>query len=144
LEQVLEVVQKDWLVAVVAVIVAVILFKIAKSMVRWVLIIAIAGGLIYFGATYDNGKYLEQAKHWINQATEYTQEQAIQGLTDEVKSARYTVKDDQTYEVKTTNVTLRGKLGSDEAVIMYKNQQFTISMNEALRRFVEQAQANGR
>lgn len=134
----------EWIYLVIAMIAVIVILKIFKSVVRWLLICAVVAAIAYFAVTYEDGKWVEQGKQWVQDAAGQTKEQAISGILNEVRGARYTLNADGTYEVKTTNFTLRGTVGASDAVIVFQDREFPVQLNDALRQLIEQAQANSK
>jgi hypothetical protein len=141
-DSVLNFVEQQWLYVIIALVAVVLVIKIFKSVFRWLIILAIGAALIYFATNYEDGKLLETGKQLVQQAADYTKEQAVDGLINEVKDARYTLNADGTYEVKTSNFALKGTVASTDAVIVYKDREFPVYVGEQLQQVIDQAKAN--
>ena len=95
-DSVLNFVEQQWLYVIIALVAVVLVIKIFKSVFRWLIILAIGAALIYFATNYEDGKLLETGKQLVQQAADYTKEQAVDGLINEVKDERYTLNADGT------------------------------------------------
>jgi hypothetical protein len=142
LDSVLQFVEQQWLYVIIALVAVILVIKIFKNVIRWLIILAIGAALVYFAMNYEDGKLLDTGKDLVQKATEYTKEQAVDGLMNEVKDARYTLNADGTYEVRTANFALKGAVASPDAVIVYKDKEFPVTVSGPLQQFIEQAKAN--
>jgi energy-coupling factor transporter transmembrane protein EcfT len=141
-DSILAFVQYQWLYVIAAFVAIVVVFTVFKHVLRWVVIIAIALGLIYVGMEYGDTELLQQGKKLVEQTAQYTKEQAINEIANEVKDARYTLKADGQYEVKTANFLLRGQVGQPDAVLVFKDQEFPVQIGDQLTGVIEQAKQN--
>jgi hypothetical protein len=141
-DSVLAFVQDQWLYVVVALVAIVVIVKVFKNVFRWVVIAAIAIGLIYVGMEYGDTDLLQQGKKLVEQTAQYTKEQAINEIVKEVQDAQYTMKAGGKYEVKTANFSLRGTVGQPDAVLVFKDQEFPVQIGDQLREVIEQAKQN--
>jgi hypothetical protein len=133
-EQLIAFAQDRWFVLVVALVVVVIVVKIVKTFVKWLIVLAIVGGLLYYGANYKD-KLIE----WGGEVAGVAQEQVIKALENEAANATYRLNPDGTFTVQTKSLTIEGKPGADEVTIGYNGIKTTVKRNAFLNRFIEQA-----
>ncbi len=144
IESIISFVEQQWMYLLIALVVILIMIKIFKRVIRWLIVLVIIGTVIVAVIYYNDGILIHSGQKIAEQAVEYTTEQAVNGLLSEVKDANYTLKADGTYEVQTSNFSLRGRVGKREAVIVFKGQEIPIELGEPLFQFIEQAKANGK
>jgi|HigsolmetaAR203D_1030402.scaffolds.fasta_scaffold03114_2 hypothetical protein len=130
--------QDRWYVLVVAVILLAVIIKVVKTVVKWVLVIAIAAGVIYYGANYT-----EMISDVGGQVMDFVKEEALEVMVGEAAQAEFRQLGDGAYEVRSRNVTITGDSGSDKVKIEFKGYSFEIDMNDAIRTYIERARANG-
>ncbi|WP_372008430.1 hypothetical protein NBRC13296_22710 [Paenibacillus chitinolyticus] len=129
--------QERWLLILVAVIVLLVVVSLVKTVVKWLLVIAIVGALVVYGANYK-----ETLQSIGNAALTELSSQAVKAVQNEAKDATYTANPDGTYTAATKNVKIEGTLGSSEVSVTFMNQTFKVNAEEAVRAFVEQAKKN--
>ncbi|MFF2156472.1 hypothetical protein ACFVVQ_14235 [Paenibacillus chitinolyticus] len=129
--------QERWLLILVAVIVLLVVVSLVKTVVKWLLVIAIVGALVVYGANYK-----ETLQSIGNAALTELSSQAVKAVQNEAKDATYTANPDGTYTAETKNVKIVGAPGSSEVSVTFMNQTFKVKAEEAVRAFVEQAKKN--
>ncbi|MEF3303618.1 hypothetical protein [Paenibacillus sp. GYB003] len=135
--------QDRWLVVLVALVVLFVVIKIVKTVLKWVLVLAIVAGLIYYGSTYteqlkDIG---ENVAATAKEAVGDLKEKAIQGLAG--KDAAYKDNGDGTYTVTAGGIRLDGRNGSDKVKITIAGVSAEFTLDDVLKKAVETAQKNG-
>jgi hypothetical protein len=142
MESLVSFLQEQWPYAVAALVAIMLIVRFVKSVIRWLMIVAVGAALVVFFLNYDGGSLTEAGKHLAEKAVSYTKETAVDGLLGEVKEAQYTQQADGTFEVATPNFKLRGALGTSDAVLVVKGQEFPLQLSEPLKQFIEQAKEN--
>lgn len=127
----------QWYVLLIAAIVLILIIKIVKTMVKWVLVLVIAAGIVFYGANYT-----EAIKDVGGQILQYAKEEALQAMIGEAKEAQYSAESDGRFKVESRNVTIRGKVGEDEVEVTFKGQTVKFKMDETIRSYIEQAKGN--
>jgi len=136
-EQLIAFAQDRWFVVIIALVAVVIVVKIVKTFVKWLIVLAIVGGLLYYGASYKD-KLIE----WGGEVAGIAQEQVIKALESEAANTTYRLNPDGTFTVQTKSLTIEGKPGADEVTIGYNGIKTTVKLNAFLNRFIEQARQN--
>jgi hypothetical protein len=142
LESMLSFLQEQWPYAVAALVAIVLIVRFVKSVIRWLMIVAIGASLVVFFLNDDGGTLTDVGKQLAEKAVNYTKETAVDGLLSEVKEAQYTQQADGTFEVATPNFKLRGSLGTSDAMLVVKGQEFPLQLSGPLKQFIEQAKEN--
>lgn len=144
MEELLVFLQDRWLVVLLAIIALFVVIKIVKTVLKWVIVLAIVAGLLYYGSSYT-----EQLKEIGNnvaasalEAVGELKEKALQGLAG--KDAVYTDNGDGTYTITSGAVRLDGKQGGDKVKITIAGVSAEFSVDDALRRAIETAKSNSR
>jgi hypothetical protein len=137
MEQWLQFAQENWVLLAAALIVIIIVINVLKTVAKWLLIVAIIAGVAYYG--FD---YTEKLKEVGGQVMDYALQQAFDYMAGDAENAEYTADDDGGFTIRSEHLTIRGKLGSDEVVITFKGQSFTLKINDAIQAYIDRAKAN--
>jgi hypothetical protein len=135
MEQWIAFARDNWPVIVIAVVVAIVLIRIVKSVLKWLLVLVIAAAVLIYGFNYAPEE-LMQAGSMLRDAVESTKEKAIGAVLGETGEARYEKTEDG-FLVEGERFTLKGKDGETGLILEYFGQQFVVEMNEQLRAFLE-------
>lgn len=130
-----------WFVVVGVLLALVIVIKIVKTVVKWVIVLALVAGLFYYGASYKD-QLLELGTTAAAAVTAEVKEQALQAIQNELKDAKYESGPDGTFAVMTRSVLLEGKTGSAEVKVTFMNKTFTVNADGILKTVIEQAKQN--
>jgi hypothetical protein len=117
----MEFIQDRWFVVLGAIIALFIVVRLVKTVVKWVLIIAVIAGLYYYGASYKD-QLLE--------------------LGTTVGAQAATENPDGTFTVMTKSVRLDGKPGDSDVKVTFMNSTFTVKMDDVIKPLVDQAKKN--
>jgi len=137
MEQWLQFAQENWVLLAAALIVIIIVINVLKTVAKWLLIIAIVAGVAYYG--FD---YTEKLKEVGGQVMDYALQQAFDYMAGDAENAEYTVDEDGGFTIRSEHLTIRGKIGSDEVVITFKGQSFTLKINDAIQAYIDRAKTN--
>ncbi|RAV20319.1 hypothetical protein [Paenibacillus contaminans] len=130
--------QDRWLVVVIAVVVLFLIVKLVKTVIKWVLVLAILAVVIVYGATYKD-KLLEVTDTIGTAVTNEIKDQALKAVTNEAKDATYKKNDDGSYTVSTKSIRIDATPGSNDAKITFMGQTFNLKIDEALQKVIDQA-----
>jgi hypothetical protein len=142
MEQWISFVRDQWPVIVVAVVVAAVLIKVVKSVLKWLLVILIAAAVLIYGFNHAPEE-LAEAGAKLREAVETTKEKAIAAMLGDAGDARFERTEDG-FRIEGERFTLEGKNGETEVTLEYFGQTFTIEMNEQIRAFVEKVKSASR
>ncbi|SDE03014.1 hypothetical protein SAMN02799630_04449 [Paenibacillus sp. UNCCL117] len=137
----MEFIQDRWFVIAGAIIVLFIVVKLVKTVMKWVLIIALLAGLYYYGASYKD-QLLELGGAVGAQAAAEVKTQVVKAFGDEVKEASYKQNADGSFTVTTKSVRLDGKPGESEVKVTFMNRSFTVKMDDVMKALIDQAKKN--
>lgn len=143
MDQLLTFLQDRWLVVLIALVVLFVVVKIVKTVLKWVIVLAIVAGLIYYGSTYtDKLKDIgENVAATAKEAVSDLKEKAVQGLAG--KDATYKDNGDGTYTVTSGGIRLDGRSGSDKIKITIAGVSAEFTLDDVLKRAIETAKTNG-
>jgi hypothetical protein len=143
MDQLIAFLQDRWLVVIIAIIALFVVIKIVKTVLKWIIVLAIVAGLIYYGSTYtDQLKDIgENVAATAKEAVSDLKEKAVQGLAG--KDAKYKDNGDGTYTVTSGSIRLDGKTGSDKVKITIAGVSAEFSLDETLKKAIETAKTNG-
>lgn len=145
LEHLTSFLQDQWYVAAIAVIVLLVVVKLVKTVVKWVVILAIIAGVLVYGSNYKDT--LSNIKDTVSQAAgsavaREVQDQAAKAITNEAKEAKYTKNADGSYTIRTKTIQLDGKPGSTDVKVTVAGQSFNLKADAAVQAFIDQAKQN--
>ncbi|MFC4597059.1 hypothetical protein [Cohnella hongkongensis] len=130
-------VQENWIVIAVAIAAILIVIKVVKTVLKWVLVAAIVIGIVTYG-----GFTIDDIKEVGTKVTEEAKDQAIKAMAGEASEADYTVNEDGTYTIKTENLELTGVPNSGEVSVKFRGISLgTWQMEGEVRDFVTKARA---
>ncbi|WP_282940709.1 hypothetical protein [Paenibacillus sp. RC67] len=129
--------QERWFIIVAAIVVLFLVIKIVKTVVKWVIVLAVIAGLFYYGANYK-----DQLMDMGTAVTAEAKNQAIKAISGEMKDAQYKQNPDGTFTVTTKSLKLEGNPGSNEVKVTFMNQTFTMKMDDVVNALIEQAKKN--
>lgn len=141
MEQLTAFLQDKWIIIALVVIAILIIVKVIKSVMKWLLIVLLAAGVIIYGTTYSPGEIKDGIKEVGSKIADYTKNEAVEALIGQSASAKYEAKEDGGYVVSAGKFKLEGTAGSNEATLSYMGQSFTIKLDDALNAFIEGAKA---
>ncbi|OPH60375.1 hypothetical protein BC351_17925 [Paenibacillus ferrarius] len=135
--------QDRWYLIVAAIIVLFIVIGIVKTLVKWVVVIAIVGALIVYGASYTD-KIKDIGASVVSQVGNEVTEKAVSTLTAEAKDAQFKANPDGSFLITTKSLKVEGKAGSEEVQITFLGKTFKMNANAAVNAFIEQAKKNAK
>ncbi|TVX98730.1 hypothetical protein [Cohnella terricola] len=129
--------QDNWIVIVVAIAAILIVMKVVKTVLKWVLVAAIVIGIVTYG-----GLTIDDIKEVGTKVSEEAKDQAIKAMAGEASDATYTMNADGSYTITTKNLELNGVPNSGEVSVKLKGISLgTWKMEGEVRDFVSKARA---
>jgi len=129
--------QDRWYVLLIAIILLIVIIKIVKTVVKWVLVLLIAAGVLYYGANYTE-KLSEIGGQLLDQA----REEALNVLAGNAGEARYRENPDGTFTVEAPNLIIEGRQGEDRVRITFRGQSLEVNAGGWIRDYIERAKRN--
>ncbi|MFS1514075.1 hypothetical protein VQL36_16755 [Chengkuizengella sp. SCS-71B] len=125
--------QEKWYIILAAIIVLFIVIKLVKTLMKWFIVLAIVGILIYYGSNYS-----EMLKTASDQLLEMIPEEELIDLAiNEIKEYIVNEAMDGDFLIENENVTIEGDTDSDFLTITYGGETYTIEMNDEIRKLLE-------
>jgi hypothetical protein len=143
LDQLLAFAQDRWYLVAAAVIILLIVVRIVKTVVKWIIVLAVVAALFVYGANYKDKLQTIGATVGEKVVNEVS-DQAVKALKDEAKDAKYTANADGSFTITTKSAKLEGKPGSDEVRVTFMGKTFPIKADQAINAFIEQAKKNSK
>jgi hypothetical protein len=138
LEQWIELVKEHWVVFVLALIALFVVVKVVKTVIKWVLVLAIIGLVILY-----SGITMNDLKSVGSQVIDTVKEEALNVMISEMKDAQYRLNEDGTFTVVSNNIELTGEPGADAVTVTFKGQKIgSLRLDETIQNFIEQAKSN--
>ncbi|TDF98879.1 hypothetical protein [Paenibacillus piri] len=131
--------QERWFIIVAAIVVLFLVVRIVKTVVKWVIVLAVLAGLYFYGASYK-----DQLLDLGSVVSANVKNQAVSAFSNEMKDAQYKQNSDGTFTVTTKSLKLDGNPGSNEVKVTFMNQSFTMKLDDALNALIEQAKKNAK
>jgi hypothetical protein len=137
-EQWLSFVQEKWWLILAAVVALLIVVNVVKTVLKWVLAVAIIGAVLVYGANYKD-ELTAMSDHMLAEA----KDQAFQVIVGQALHAQYESNADGTYAVFTDSVRVEGKEGSSEVTVFWKGVKIgTFQIDATIEAFLQQAKEN--
>jgi hypothetical protein len=133
--------QERWYIIVAAIIILFIVVRIVKTVIKWVIVLAILAGLYFYGASYKD-QLMELGATVGASVTTEVKNQAVKIISSEMKDAQYKQNPDGTYTVATKSLRVDGKPEANEVNVTFMNQTFTMKLDELLKALIDQAKKN--
>lgn len=134
------------LIAIVLILIIIgVVASIVRGLIKLALILALVAviAIVFFGV---NPQQILNTGHEVTQeATNYYQKTLKPIVDKEILNAKYTEKDDGSYEVKTASLSITGKSGDDIVVISYKGSSTKVNMSllgDKFKEFIESHNQN--
>ncbi|MFC4303861.1 hypothetical protein [Cohnella boryungensis] len=132
--------QDNWIVIAVAIVAILIVLKVVKTVLKWVLVAAIVIGIVTYG-----GITVEDIKEVGTKVTSEAKDQAIKAMAGEASEAVYKVNSDGSYTITTKNLELNGVPNSGEVSVKLGGISLgTWKMEGEVRDFVVKARASSK
>lgn len=127
--------QDNWIIVAAAALVIIVIMKVVKTVMKWVLVAAIVIGIAVYG-----GYSVDDLKEVGTKVTDELKDQAIKTMAGEAKEAKYVDNADGSYTIKTTNLELHGVKNTGKVSVSLRGVSLgTWDMEGKVREFVVQA-----
>lgn len=138
MEQWLIFLREHWFVVLLALIALWIVIKLVKTVIKWVLVIAIIAAVIIYG-----GYTMDDLKSVGTQVVDTVKDELLRVMTSEMKDAQYKQNEDGSFTVYSKNVELSGKPGEPVVTVKFKGQTISkFQIDETIESFIEQSKQN--
>ncbi|MFD2613744.1 hypothetical protein [Paenibacillus gansuensis] len=136
--------QDRWFVIVGAVIVLLIIINVVKTVLKWVLVLALVAGVYFYGADYiGNIKDIGALKNLGAEVASTLKTEALKAMAGEAADATYQSGGDGTFTITTKNLELKGQAGSDEVNVSFRGQSLgKVKIDDTVRVFIETSKKN--
>lgn len=130
--------QERWYVVVIGLVVLFLAIKLIKTVVKWVIVLALIAVIIIYGANYSDelGAFAATIQ---NNVTAEVKEQAVQAMRQESAEAKYKANADGSFTITTKNLLVEVPSGSLNAEVTYRGQRFTVPIDTMVQGFIDQA-----
>lgn len=125
--------EEQWWVILIAVIALILIIKIVKTFVKWLIIIVIVLGVLYYGFQY--APVVETVDEGLNAA----QVAIFKAMTGEAEDSTYTLHEDGTFTIKSGTLRLEGELGSNIVEAHIGPLSWDIPVDETVKLFIDTA-----
>lgn len=131
-------IEEQWWMILIAAIALLVVIRIVKAVIKWVIVIAVIVGLFLYGMNY------ESFRDAVDSVTEYSMDAAFEAMTGEAENAEYTLNDDGTYTVESQSIRLEGSLDSEQVSVYFHGIKISdIKVTEAIKTYIDTARNNG-
>lgn len=134
--------QDNWIIVAAAVLVIVVVMKVVKTVMKWVLVAAIVIGIaVYGGYSVDDLKEVgSKVSDLGGKVTDELKDQAIKTMAGEASEAKYVDNADGSYTITTPNLELDGVPNTGKVSVKLRGVSLgTWDMEGQVREFVVQA-----
>lgn len=134
-----QIVQDNWLYILIGLVLLFVILKVVRTLVKWlIVIVVIAGLLIYSGISFEQvGKVVTQAK---DDAFNKVQSKALSMMIKEGQNAKYTSNADGTFSVTSSNLEVKGPFEGDKVKVWFQGMSLgEWSMSDTVKKYIESA-----
>ncbi|MGR6763623.1 MULTISPECIES: hypothetical protein [Paenibacillus] len=134
-----QIVQDNWLYIVIGLVLLLVILKIVRTLVKWlIVIVVIAGLLVYSGISFEQvGKVVTQAK---DDAINKVQSEALNMMIKEGQNAKYTSNGDGTFTVTSSNLEVKGPFEGEKVKVWFQGMSLgEWSMSDTVKKYIESA-----
>ncbi|WP_025720021.1 hypothetical protein [Paenibacillus sp. 1-18] len=137
-----QIVQDNWLYILIGLVLLLVILKVVRVLVKWlIVIVVIAGLLIYSGISFEQvGKVVTQAK---DDAINKVQSEALNMMIKEAQHAKYTSNGDGTFSVTSSNLEVKGPFEGDKVKVWFQGMSLgEWSMSDTVKKYIESAKGS--
>lgn len=138
MEAVLSFVKEYWYWILAAIVVVFLALKLIKAILKWILIVALAGGLVYWGVHYRAGE--RPGGGTDAAAVAAVKDGALDALRRELHDAEFERHRDGSFTVRTKSVELVAKPGAKKAQVRFMGRTFTVDLDRNWNALLEDVQ----
>ncbi|WP_128896287.1 hypothetical protein [Longirhabdus pacifica] len=131
--------QEQWYILILVFVLLVVVVSIIKTVLKWVVIVAIILGTFYYVSEYEIADDLVKA---ASSVMDNVQQEAVELLKGELAEAQFTAQPDGSFEIESSQIKLEGALESEDLTVHFQGQSFTIKKPEWVKDFVQEQLAN--
>lgn len=142
MDQLIAFVEEKWVLLLIVVVVLIVVTTVVKTVVKWLLALAIIAGVLIYGFNYTPESLKTMGTDISNKIVSDVKSQALKYLTDDAKKAEFEAHKDGSYTITSPNLKLEGKAGDKEVKVTILGQSFTMDADAAVNAFIEQAKKN--
>jgi hypothetical protein len=143
LEQWINFAQDRWYWIIGAVILLFIVIGLVKTVIKWIIVIAIIGALVLYGANYKD-KLQSIGSTVMAKASQEVQDGVSKAAASEAKDAQYKANQDGTFVITTKSLKVEGKMGSNDVQVTFMGAKFTMKADGVMKTFIDQAMNNNK
>ncbi len=137
MESLLAFVQERWLIILLAVVAAIVIINVLKTVFKWLIAAVIILALVYYGLQYS-----EELREVSQMIKEFTVNEWNEMMERETESAVYEQRPDGSFVITSKNIKLEGSDDSESVVITIRGASITVTKNEIIKAYIEQAKQN--
>lgn len=142
MDQLIAFVEERWVILLVVVVALIVITTVVKTVVKWILALAIIAGVLIYGFNYTPESLKTMGTDISNKIVSDIKSQALKYLTDDAKEAKFESNKDGSFTITSPNLKLEGKAGDKEVKVTILGQTFTMDADAAVQAFIEQAKKN--
>lgn len=142
-----EFLKQNWLVIVVALVVLFLILNFVKTVVKWALVLVIAGAvIIYSGITLKDLSNVGQVVGSVTgQAMDKSKEAALEMMKKEATEAKLKKNADGTFTITTPNLEVTGSEGADKVKVSFQGISLgEWKVSDTLEAFIQEAKRNSK
>ncbi|MFD0675104.1 hypothetical protein [Cohnella sp. GCM10027633] len=134
--------QDNWMIAAVVILAIIVVVKLVKTVMKWVLVAAIVIGFaVYGGYSIDDLKEVgSKVSEMGDKVTDELKDQAIKTMAGEAAEAKYVDNADGSYSITTSNLELNGVPNTGKVSVKLRGVSLgNWDMEGQVREFVTQS-----
>ena len=125
----------NWIMLIVVVLAIYYATKVAKKVLKWVLILAILLVFYNYGTDYHSLVTDTKSKAWG-----FVEDRAYKSMTENLDTATYQKNPDGSFTVRTEGISLTGTTASEIVKVTYKDISFDVNQKAFINRYIQDVQ----
>lgn len=131
-----------WYLVLGGLLVLFLVFKLLKALLKWVLILAVLAGLVFYGMQYRNAHRSGPDPGFASEAAMVAalKDRALEALRRELRDAKYERHNNGSFTLRTKSVQLDGKPGDKQAQVRFMSHTFHVDLDRDWKQLLDDAQ----
>jgi hypothetical protein len=123
---------EKWWMILIAIVSIYVVMKIAKSFLKWAIIIGIIVLFAMYGTHYKALIHDVKDKVWT-----IVEDRAFSAMKKDMDTATYALNKDGTFTVQTNQITISGKPTGQTVKLTYKGISFDVDRSDFINRYIQ-------
>lgn len=133
---------EHWYLVLAGLLLLFLVFKMLKALFKWLLILAVLAGLLFYGLQYRKAHGGGQDAGFTSEAAVVAalKDRALEALRHEMRDAKVERHKDGSFTLRTQSVQLDGKPGDKQAQVRFMNHTFHVDLDQDWKQLLDDVQ----